>query len=287
MAVGGVDVLAQPDAGVGDLAAAPGRATPRPGTRGRRGGGGARGRAAARRRARARRAAARRGGGRGCRGRGRPRYRRSPPRALRRTGGRGRAKAERKVAQLDHVAEQDERGRRRRSPRAGIGAPPGRAARPRRWRRRGAGRRRSPSASHLSTPRAAFVLSWSYARERTNADGLAGQPGWVRSSDASLRRRADGARQRDRALLPGDGRPGRGAAAAGDGPGDADDRLGRGVLRAAGRSRLPRRPLRQPRHRPLDQDRGGQGCRASSTCSSAAAAPRPTCCATWPPTPSG
>ena len=80
------------------------------------------------------------------------------------------------------------------------------------------------------------------------------------------------------------GDPRRRAAAADHGAGDADARLGRGVLRAAGRARLPRRPLRQPRHRPLDQDRLGRAAEARPTCCSAGGAPRPTCSATWPRT---
>ena len=41
------------------------------------------------------------------------------------------------------------------------------------------------------------------------------------------------------------------------GLGDPDARLGRGALRDARRARLPGHPLRQPRHRPLDDDRRG------------------------------
>ncbi len=63
--------------------------------------------------------------------------------------------------------------------------------------------------------------------------------------------------ERDRARLPGGRRSRRRAAAADHGAGDADARLGRGFLLDAGRTRLPRRSLRQPRHRPLDQDRVG------------------------------
>ena len=46
------------------------------------------------------------------------------------------------------------------------------------------------------------------------------------------------------------------------------------LLRDARRARLPRRPLRQPRHRPLDEDRRGRDARSRSTCSPAAARPR-------------
>ena len=52
----------------------------------------------------------------------------------------------------------------------------------------------------------------------------------------------------------------------------------------AGRTRLPRRSLRQPRHRPLDQARLGRRAGAAPTSSSAAAAPRRICSPTWPRT---
>ena len=43
------------------------------------------------------------------------------------------------------------------------------------------------------------------------------------------------------------------------------------LLRDARRARLPRRPLRQPRHRPLDDPRRGRDAVAAATCSPAAA----------------
>ncbi len=84
VAVGGVDVIAQPDAGVGDAelgVAEPGGRSAWPARR--QAGRGARGRAR-HRPARPLRAAAQRGGGRGCRGRARPGDPPSPRRAPRR-----------------------------------------------------------------------------------------------------------------------------------------------------------------------------------------------------------
>ena len=67
------------------------------------------------------------------------------------------------------------------------------------------------------------------------------------------------------------GDPGGRPAAPDHGPRDPDDPLGRGLLRAARRARLPGDPLRQPRHRPLDQDRRRR-CRSDR---GDAARPRP------------
>ncbi len=68
---------------------------------------------------------------------------------------------------------------------------------------------------------------------------------------------ADRARERDRARLRGARRPVRAADGADHGPGGADDLLAGGALRAARRAGLPGDPVRQPRHRPLDDDRLG------------------------------
>ena len=68
---------------------------------------------------------------------------------------------------------------------------------------------------------------------------------------------ADRARERDRARLRGARRPLRAADGADHGPGGADDLLAGGALRAARRAGLPGDPVRQPRHRPLDDDRLG------------------------------
>ena len=93
-------------------------------------------------------------------------------------------------------------------------------------------------------------------------------------------------RRRHRHRLRDVRRPGGSRAAARDGPGDADDRLARGLLRRAGRPRLPRDPLRQPRRRPLDARCATSRCRR---CASSRCAPRrrpATRSRTWPATPS-
>ena len=56
-----------------------------------------------------------------------------------------------------------------------------------------------------------------------------------------------------RALLPDLRLPRRRPAAARDGPGRSDDVVGPRAVPDAGRARLLRHPLRQPRHRPVDQ----------------------------------
>ena len=66
--------------------------------------------------------------------------------------------------------------------------------------------------------------------------------------------RTTGTRQRHRTVLGQLRRPGRQSAGADHGARDPDDRLGCGLLRAAGCGRqAPRDPLRQPRHRPFDE----------------------------------
>ncbi len=179
-----------------------------------------------------------------------PRARRAPRRAPRRTGGRassatpsGRSRSSttspsRTTRSAPAISSSRARADRRR-----------RAARPRRWP---APRWRSETIA-VRIPLFYSTGSWP-ALGSTSASDLAEQPAGRSRMHCFGEERMAPANGIE-LCLPGDGRPRRRAAAPGDGPGDADDRLGRGLLRAAGRARLPRRPLRQPRHRPLDQDR--------------------------------
>ena len=94
--------------------------------------------------------------------------------------------------------------------------------------------------------------------------------------ERSLARAVRAGRWRDRDLLPDVRRPRRGAAAAGHGPGRADDLVEPGVLRDARRRGLLRDPLRQPGHRPVLAGPGpGDPPDAGRRRSSAAREPRP------------
>ena len=178
-------------------------------------------------------------------------------------------------------------GQRPRSRPAGPGGSPGRCRDPRRWRCPGGGRRRSRCASRGQPSgaqrRTIAHPTWPTYR-RANVGCAAAMTGWTASPGRlrmpGVERGAAGARERDRARLPGGGGPRRRAAAAGHGPGDADARLGRGFLRDAGRTRLPRGALRQPRHRPLDQARRRRRARPARPLPWPRAT-RPTASPTW------
>ena len=64
----------------------------------------------------------------------------------------------------------------------------------------------------------------------------------------------------------------------------ADAGLGRALLQLARRPWLPRRPVRQPRHRPLDEDRGRAGAEPARADGRATTRARATRSTTWPTT---
>ena len=80
------------------------------------------------------------------------------------------------------------------------------------------------------------------------------------------------------------GDPGGSRAPAGHGTRHADGRLARRVLRAARRPRLPRDPLRQPRHRPLDAPAPVPPADAAAAARCATSRPPATRSPTWPRT---
>ena len=106
-------------------------------------------------------------------------------------------------------------------------------------------RRPDMPSSPTSTRTAGPTTGW-----RSASDALASSSSCP-SSSAPWTATSSSATRRSATRRPG--------GAARDGPRHADGRLARGLLRGVRRARLPRDPVRQPRHRPLDAR-----CRAAS-----------------------